>query len=107
MLRLKTRWSERENPGLAPCQSRARPNPRFSRDLGVAEPHKLHQLLRCGLIAVEAKASLLRHRPTISGRRCLHLLVDPRFRRAAAHLHGRLTGVAGRGLAANVVVAIA
>jgi hypothetical protein len=50
----------------------------------------------------------LRHRATILRLRCPHLLVDPLLGRAATtHLYNRLTGFAGRGLAVNVVVAIA
>jgi len=57
---------------------------------------------------MEAETALLGHRATILWLRCLHLLSNPLPGRAATtHLHNRLTGIAGRGLAANVIVAIA
>jgi hypothetical protein len=57
---------------------------------------------------MEAETALLGHRTAISRLRCLHLPVNPFSRRVApAHLCDWLCGAAGRGLAANVVVAIA
>jgi L-ascorbate metabolism protein UlaG (beta-lactamase superfamily) len=71
-------------------------------------PHKPNQFLWRCLVAVEAETTLLGHCATVLRLRRLHLLVDPLFGRAATtHLHNRLSGLAGRGLAANIVVAIA
>ncbi len=84
--------------------------PDYGPGLAFAAADEMHEFLRRRDIAAKLTA-LLRHGAAIACRICrgaplLQGRIDPQFGRAVASLNDRLAGFAGRGLIANIDVAI-